>query len=274
MQRVDGRALTGVSETTLWTLHNRATEAARPDGLIRDPLAVELYAAIDYPYREHFGRPNQSHALRALAVDTAIRDFRAASPDGVVVSLGEGLQTTFWRLADPTLCYVAVDLPAVVALREMLLPAEPGLRHVPTSALDPAWMDAIPAGRPVMVVAEGLLMYFEPAQALDLIRDCAARFPGGRMLFDSISPFVARLVSQRRLTPAYTTPPMPFALRPSQARALPEVLPSVAAATDVRLPRGRGLFSVAPHLARLPVLGDHRPSMTLLTFAGQPQAIT
>lgn len=111
MDRVDGRGLTGVSETTLWTLHNRATEAARPDGLLHDPLAVALYTAIDYPYREHFGRPNQTHALRALAVDAAIRDFLTGAPDGVVVSLGEGLHTTFWRLNEPSLRYVAVDIP-------------------------------------------------------------------------------------------------------------------------------------------------------------------
>ena len=29
--------LSGVPETMLWTLHNRATEAKRSDGLIRDP---------------------------------------------------------------------------------------------------------------------------------------------------------------------------------------------------------------------------------------------
>jgi O-methyltransferase involved in polyketide biosynthesis len=38
----------------------------------------------------------------------------------------------------------------------------------------------------VFITAEGLLMYLDPADALGLIRDCVARFPGGRMMFDSI----------------------------------------------------------------------------------------
>jgi hypothetical protein len=36
----------GVSATTLWTLHNRGTEAKRSDGVIRDPRAATLFDAI------------------------------------------------------------------------------------------------------------------------------------------------------------------------------------------------------------------------------------
>jgi len=39
--KVDASALTGVSETTLWTLYCCAHEASRTDPLIDDPLAVQ-----------------------------------------------------------------------------------------------------------------------------------------------------------------------------------------------------------------------------------------
>ena len=42
LSEVDGNILDGVSATTLWTLHNRASEAKRSDGVIRDPWAVTL----------------------------------------------------------------------------------------------------------------------------------------------------------------------------------------------------------------------------------------
>ena len=69
MTAIDGNTLDGVSATTLWTLHNRGTEAKRSDGVIRDPWAVTLFDAISYDYRK-FGKPNQSHGLRAVAFDT------------------------------------------------------------------------------------------------------------------------------------------------------------------------------------------------------------
>ncbi len=97
MAIVSGDILEGVSATTLWTLHNRGTEAKRSDGVIRDPWASTLFDAISYDYRK-FGKPNQSRALRALAFDAAARDYLTTHPKASVVALAEGLQTSFWRL--------------------------------------------------------------------------------------------------------------------------------------------------------------------------------
>ena len=38
--------LTDVPEMMLWTLHNRAVEAMREDGIITDEKAIEIYNAI------------------------------------------------------------------------------------------------------------------------------------------------------------------------------------------------------------------------------------
>ena len=86
LSEVDGNILAGVSATTLWTLHNRATEAKRSDGVIRDPWAVTLFDAISYDYRK-FGKPNQSHGLRAVAFDNEARDYLTAHPGAAVVAL-------------------------------------------------------------------------------------------------------------------------------------------------------------------------------------------
>jgi O-methyltransferase involved in polyketide biosynthesis len=104
MTVIDGNTLKGVSATTLWTLHNRGTEAKRPDGVIRDPWAVTLLDTIEYDYRK-FGKPSQSHGLRAAAFDAATQAYLTTHPKAAVVALAEGLQSSFWRLertASPT----------------------------------------------------------------------------------------------------------------------------------------------------------------------------
>ena len=146
MAVVGGNTLDGVSATTLWTLHNRGTEAKRSDGVIRDPWAVTLFDAIDYDYRK-FGKPNQSHGLRARAFDAAARDYLTTHPKTSVVALAEGLQTSFWRLdragvADE-LTWYSVDLPPVMALREKLLPRDDRIVELAQSALDRSWMDRV-----------------------------------------------------------------------------------------------------------------------------------
>jgi O-methyltransferase involved in polyketide biosynthesis len=46
--------LEGVPATLLWTPYQRAVEARRADAVIRDPVAVELVARIDYPFEQRF----------------------------------------------------------------------------------------------------------------------------------------------------------------------------------------------------------------------------
>jgi O-methyltransferase involved in polyketide biosynthesis len=194
LSEVDGNILDGVSATTLWTLHNRSTEAKRSDGVIHDPWAVTLFDTISYDYRK-FGKPNQSHALRALAFDAAAQNY-LTEPKASVVALAEGLQTSFWRLeragVTRELTWYSVDLPPVIALRERLLPADDRIVALPQSALDRSWMDRVDDTHGVFITAEGLLMYLKPDDALGLIRDCAIRFPGGQMMFDSISHWFSR----------------------------------------------------------------------------------
>jgi O-methyltransferase involved in polyketide biosynthesis len=270
---VDGSTLDGVSATTLWTLHNRATEAKRSDGAIRDPWAVTLLDTIDYDYLK-FGKPDQSHALRAVAFDTEMTAYLTAHPRAAVVALAEGLQTSFWRLrragvADE-LTWYSIDLPPVMALRHQLLPREDQVVELAQSALDRSWLDRVEPADGTFVTAEGLLMYLEPADALALIADCAARFPGGRMMFDSIpSWFSRRTLKGFKLSDRYITPPMPFGQSPDEALAIAGRVPGVRSARDVPLVGGRGVFRAIgwPPLDRIGPVRRNRPSMTLLEFA-------
>lgn len=76
--KIDGTELGGVPETLLWTLRNRAVESARDDSSYSDPMAEELFAKVDHHYG--FGRPSQSHPLRASAFDQVTRAFLGNEP--------------------------------------------------------------------------------------------------------------------------------------------------------------------------------------------------
>lgn len=272
MTTIDGATLEGVSATTLWTLHNRGTEAKRSDGVIRDPWAVTLLDSIDYDYLK-FGRPNQSHGLRAAGFDIAARTYLTAHPKASVVALAEGLQTSFWRLDRAGVLgesrWYSIDLPPVIELRRQLLPRDERIVELAQSALDRSWMDRVDDTSGAFITAEGLLMYLEPEDALGLIRDCAARFPGGQMMFDSIPAWLSRrTLKGLKLSDRYLTPPMPFGQSAAEALALAGAIEGVRLARDVALPPGRGLWKLAsrPALDRIGPLRRNRPSTTLLEF--------
>jgi O-methyltransferase involved in polyketide biosynthesis len=266
---IDGNQLAGVSATTLWTLRNRAVEAERPDAVIDDPWAIRLYEAISYDY-DRFGAPSRTHPLRALAFDRAITAYLAEHPKATVVALGEGLQTSYWRLGSPDVDWLSVDLAPVIELRKALLPDEPRVTSLAMSALDRAWLDHVDPANGVFISAEGLFMYLDRAEVMSLITDCAKRFPGGQLFFDSIPKWLSDLTLKgMRLSNRYTAPPMPFSLPVREAARLPGQLPGVAGAREVPLPFGRGIWKsrVFRVLINLPVVREWRPTLTLLSFA-------
>lgn len=248
--RVDAAELTGVSETALLTLNGRAHQASLPDAILHDPMAIELRDAFDVDF-DKFGRRGQEMALRSLAADGCTIDYLRTHPKATIVALAEGFQTSFWRLdtaltrtgADPQFRWVSVDLPPVIELREKLLPASPRITNFAQSALDYTWMDNVDTADGVFITAEGLLMYLQPNQAMELITQCAKRFPGGQMFFD-LPPTIVKKVAPKgiRASRHYRVPPMPFSLSINQLQDLVGTVPGLKAVRDVPMPAGRGFI--------------------------------
>ncbi len=239
--------LGGVPETLLWTLYHRAAEARRPDAVLRDPMAVELLDRIDYPFARNFGGARfglaQGQALRVITFDREVERFLAHYPDGMVVALGEGLETQFWRVDNGCVRWLTVDLPETVEVRRRLLPAPPRVRVLACSALDERWLGEVDPSRGVLVTAQGLLMYLQPAEVHQLITLCVQRFPGGTMVFDALPRWVsARTVRGQKLTRHYQLPPMPWGLDAGERRRIRALHPDIVEVRELRLPRGRGLF--------------------------------
>ncbi|BBZ59008.1 class I SAM-dependent methyltransferase [Mycolicibacterium monacense] len=271
--KVDGSALTGVSETALLTLQVRANEARRRDALIDDPMAIRLVDSIDFDFGKFGPSRRQDMALRAKGFDEYTRRYLSTHPRATVVALAEGLQTSFHRLdasgVGHEFRWLTVDLPPIVELRTKLLPPSERVRVCAQSALDFTWMDEVDDSEGVFITAEGLLMYLQPDEAMSLIRACAQRFPGAQMMFDLPPSWFAWWARQgMRTSLRYKVPPMPFSLTPGEAAALVDTVPGIRAVHDVPLPEGRGrvLNALLWTVQRIPVFDAVRPVWTLLEF--------
>lgn len=254
--------LTGVPETMLWTLHNRAAEARRPDGLLRDPDCVRIYDALDYDFTRSFGKPDASHPMRSRLFDDALRPWMAAHPGGVVVELAAGLETQFQRCDDGHVRWLCVDVPEAIAVRERFLPATERCRYVAKSALDLTWLDEVDGSKGVFVTAQGLFMYFEEPEVRRLLSSVFERFSDVEVMFDTIPPWFSRKTLEGfDKTAHYRAPPMPWGVRRDDIEPLlrswsPRIREVVTMNFGL-LARGIGglvmrLFSSAPGLRNIP----------------------
>lgn len=213
--------LTGVPETMLWTLHNRASEASRPDGVVKDDKCLEIYQALDYDYERSFGKAEPSHGVRSAVFDEHVRNFIEAHPNAVIVNLGEGLETQRYRITDDAgVLWVSVDVAEAIEIRERFMSPDARHVHVSCSALDEAWFDTVPEGRPVFVTAQGLFMYFTEDDVRELLKKVAHRFSGVQIMFDYVPRWLtSRTTSEKGLykTPHYRVPPLPWGVHRSEA---------------------------------------------------------
>lgn len=255
--------LTGVPETMLWTLHNRASEAMRPDGWLRDPDSVRIYKSLRYDYRRSFGRPDASHAVRSLVFDQALKPWLKANPGGMVVELACGLETQFQRCDDGLVRWLCVDVPESIALRERFLAPNERCRHLAMSALDLSWMDMVDPSRGLFITVQGLLMYFDERQVKTLLSTILTRFPCAELMFDTIPHWFSRMTTRPHglwKTKYYRTPPMPWGIAWKEVNTLlHSCSPAISSIQIQTYPKLRGLPAFFGHLVRLPVLRNGAP---------------
>lgn len=80
---------------------------------------------------------------RAYHFDKAIKEYLSKNPKVIIVNLGAGLKTAFYRVDNGTLKWVDLGLPEVISLREKLLPLTDPNPNIAKSILDYTWMDDI-----------------------------------------------------------------------------------------------------------------------------------
>ncbi len=262
--------LAGISETMLWSLHNRASEARRPDRVLIDPESVRIRSAINYDFEHRFGDPVGSLAVRAAEIDRTLRSWLKDHPDGCVVSLGEGLETQGRRVDNGRLRWLSVDLPDAMRLRERFLAPTHRFCHIAASALDSVWMDAVDPKSDIFIVAQGLLMYLEPELVRQLFTGIADRFAAAEIVFDAVPRWFSHLTLWGlNQTPHYRLPAMPWGIdRDEVEPTLRSWHPRVATVEflDYRAPRGlpRVLADMTNHI---PVARHAVPCLVHVTMA-------
>jgi O-methyltransferase involved in polyketide biosynthesis len=179
--------LTPVEQTAFLTVYARALESRWRRPILGDRLADEVVGRIDYDFT---GLGVQASvvcqtALRAKMLDDRVRDFVHKHHDAVVVDLGAGLDSGFYRVdPPPSVDWYSVDLPGILALRDEALPTNPHSHSVPVSLAEKHWPETIPGDRPTMLIADGLFAFLPEPVIVGIFRRITDHFSTGEFAFN------------------------------------------------------------------------------------------
>lgn len=182
--------LDGVMETLLITLFFRAKDYEAKNSVLKDKLAYQIKSKIDYDFSK-LDKVKMSYygtLARAKTMDLEAEKFIENHPDCVVVSIGSGLDTRFFRIDNGQITWYNVDFDEVIALRENLIPAHDRVINIRKSALDPDWTKQVETGgKDLLILSEGVLMYLSEKEIKDLLFILTSSFSAFTCHLDMIS---------------------------------------------------------------------------------------
>jgi len=158
----------------LITLFARAKESSSKNPIIQDKKAEGMIAQIkqaivgsDNPIHQKIlkdqypAKLGVTMALRSRRFDRYVQAFLNKYPSGTVINLGCGLDTRFDRIDNGHVYWYDLDFPEVIELRRQFMTENSRHQFLAGSILDPQWVDAIEKNSPVLILAEGVLMYLK-----------------------------------------------------------------------------------------------------------------
>jgi O-methyltransferase involved in polyketide biosynthesis len=187
--------LTGEQETLLVPLYAKAIESQRPNPIFVDRKAQEILEHVEYDFvRLKVPRKTAiTLCIRANKIDAYTHEFFASHPGSVVIHLGCGLDSRYIRINNGEVDWYDLDMPKVIELRRRFYEETERYHFISSSVTDLGWMDRISSySRPVLVIAEGLLMYLTEDEVKALILKLKEAFPRCELVFDAYSVFTAK----------------------------------------------------------------------------------
>ena len=202
-----------VQETLVIPLFGRLVCSEHFPELFSDPEAKRICESLDYDFADKRKKMESAAGLfGALEVAQRQYDLRCEietylkdHPKAAVVNLGCGLDDTFAKI-DNGLCKgYNIDLPDVIEVRDVLLPAGEREENLAFDLNDHSWMDHIDGSDGAVFFAAGVFYYFRTAEVKKLFQMMAEHFPGGVLAFDSCNKRGAKLMRKTWLKEAGIT---------------------------------------------------------------------
>lgn len=186
-----------VQQTLLITLYTRAMDSRAERPILGDTAADDILRQLDYdfarlklPAKETFG-----NAIRTKQLDVWTAKFIATHPNAIILDLGCGLDGRVFRLQPPQgVDWYDIDYPEVIVLRQNFYPERVGNTLIGASLTEPGWLEQLPADRPVMIIADGVLPFLSDQDVRELFNRLTRHFQHGQLAFNGYTTLAVRLM--------------------------------------------------------------------------------
>lgn len=183
-----------VQETLIIPLYARKKCSEKFPALYADPVAMGICDKLDYDFSGLGAQYDKTmyefgaleSAMRQLDMMWEINDYIKVHPDAAIVCLGCGLDCDPRRCGNEKNRIFNIDFPDVIKIREELAGKDKRESNIACDLNDFAWMDQIDAQNGAVFYAAGVFYYLAREDVKRIAATIAERFPGSRLIFDTV----------------------------------------------------------------------------------------
>ncbi len=184
--------LTSVEETLFVPMRGRIYASKNYPEILNDEKALEISEKLP---KDNMSNEKESQytlmasAIRSMNMDRYISEFLKKNPNGTIINVGCGMETTFYRNDNGKATWYEIDLEEVTTLRKKVF--EPNERDIVLtySMFDYKWMNEVKnSAEPYLIVSSGVFYYFEEKAIIEFLRK-VKELGNVEVIFDTVSKF-------------------------------------------------------------------------------------
>lgn len=186
--------LSGVNETMLVPVYARALESKKRNPAFYDEMAINIVDSLDYDFKKH-GKSKMNMwgcAARTIIFDREVSAYIKKHPNCSVVNMACGLDARFHRVDNGKIEWYNIDFENVMNIRKSIFPPNDRVTDISGSVLENFWIEKIKNKDNVLIIAEGLLMYFEENEVQKLFKTVSESFEHCTLLCELMSKWMVK----------------------------------------------------------------------------------
>ncbi|MBN2533228.1 MAG: class I SAM-dependent methyltransferase [Spirochaetales bacterium] len=189
-----------VQKTLLFPLWGRARETQKEHPLLIDQTAVRIVNEINYDFsiiEQNMNPLSQlSWIARSIYFDLEIKNYLKNHPDGTIINIGCGLDTTYERIDNGKVIWFDLDLPDVIELRKNYIKETDRRKFISESVFGKDWYVKIMNKETVLILMGGVIYYFKEGEIKELFNEFMNHFASVDILFDYSSEIGMKLANK------------------------------------------------------------------------------
>lgn len=194
--------LNGVARTLVLTLRARAEEQNQTEPLLEDSWSAEWYQYLpEYKdYDEWYKPPFQlATVIRSRLIDDAVNAFIESHDNPLIVELGSGLSTRYYRIGEGRSTWIELDLEEAIVVRRKMDMETDNHWFINSNLADLDWIEKLPDLDPknTLFIAEAMLMFTEPSAIDAFFNTLSEHFSGSSLIFDVVNPDYIETINEQ-----------------------------------------------------------------------------